>query len=313
MCGDKPGVQSDKPSLRNVFRKYINTKGITGAHYYPLQLELPGETTTLFQMIEQIANFPFNFLVPKIDPETGQYKLTLLLKPLVSNNLLEPNTEGGWANLKSSIMDRMHTQSYNIHRTMKDSVSVTNVFMPEIAFGTSPKEQFAMSLEALEGKDFETRENSPIQINEDAMRRFGYRPLDAEVRFYDFQVQEKDFNAEKELPKAAKQLAAMYKHNHEFYSGRVVTMDDFQDDFCWQHHIGQKLVMDDIGTGLIEGKLTSAEFFIEGIDYRGGYGIPPTATFGLTRGANYYQDGSFAGKIYGQQKISRSSYWEFDE
>ena len=45
-------------------------------------------------------------------------------------------------------------------------------------------------------------------------------------------------------------LAAMFEHNHEFYSGRIITMDDFQDDFCWQHHIGQKLVMNDIGTSL---------------------------------------------------------------
>lgn len=284
MCGIS---EPENSPIAMLYQTYCKA-AIFGSFAIPKLITMPQGQITLSQFLRQIANHPFGMLYARM--EGGKYAIRIDDRPLV----LEPpkgRPTNNWYHLPQTGVNGSHLLSLNLHRTMKDVITATNLVIPEFIGGSITSQYLATT----------TQNNGPVNrqllFNGPAMQRYGFRLFEAEIRYF-------DFNAEgdwlEDVNTAAQELYSMYEHSADFYSGNVNIAEDYK-----PHKIGQKIGIESIyglkvnPNNKHDQRAHPAQFYLEAITHSGGYGIPPTASLQVTRGAIYkYGTGEFLQGIY---------------
>lgn len=222
---------------------------------YPMALGYLGaEQCTLWQLISQIVPPPIyeSYLLLNGD----KYNLVIRESPFLSKK-----------NITQKTLDDLYLKGFDLHK--KDN-EVYSYYLPLISGSGQTQNIIQVRMddtkepgENPDKNDADKQIENAINIDSDAMARFGYRPLIVECGFFD----NTQFADMQKIEDIAKNLLNANKNNHKKLSG---TIDALHDSTKW-----------DIGTVI---KCQDIEFYIEQIENHWNYGQAHTRKFFVTRG-----------------------------
>ncbi|MEM9424208.1 MAG: hypothetical protein AAF975_05410, partial [Spirochaetota bacterium] len=227
---DMLGMGEDEtPRIIELANKYILAKSenIQGTHNYPKMVPMPQGTATLSQYLQEIGNHPISPMYVRMNAQDGVYELILDKEPLIPEN---------WKNLEATNVERLYIKAINLHRTMKDTVTINMGLAPAALHMGSKHQQYLLQANNTKTQSSDNT-GPPSFVNKELAKKFGFRIKELTFEYFDYNqnVEGNETKGPELIENLTGKMKTMYEHNHEFYSGNISIAEDFK-----EHKIGRR-------------------------------------------------------------------------
>lgn len=181
--------------------------------------------------------------------------------------------------------------------TLLNINNIPSIIITDFDIGTSVDEIFTFYYVTLPGSGYDRNKALALAVDgygftpatdEVKWKKFGFRPLMVELRYFSKGDLESFTGAGSLITKLSNQLKEWYSHNDEFLSGKITMMTI--DRTMWAGELNNPRIGERI-------KFVDAEFYVEESEHTWSYGGPMITSLSVSRGYLYDPSGSMVGRV----------------
>jgi hypothetical protein len=260
---------------------------------YPMTLSLyqRGENS-IWELWQGLAQPPINEMYGRWNPKSakssdGGYEIIFRQAPF------EPQD---WKLLKTNLLPPVVIQEFDLNTSISDVFSFYLCTLPGSVIDRT--KAMVMDVELGPGE----KKGKLYEIDDEKLRKFGYRPLITEFRFFNRSKIEQFSEAYSLMKEFSRMMKRWYQHNDEMYSGSISIHTINNADWQGTEDKNYSQIQDPkIGERI---SFLDGEFYVESVDHSWSYMGAMTTRIGVSRGYRYDSSGNMIGKLENVARIS---------